>query len=125
MSQMEHRVRAIRSISGALAALLLAAPAVHAQVISQAPPGPKANWDLYEKFSTAALRGVTYSTTITPRWIGETDSMFYSWRDHTGEHWYLVNAATKTKKPLFDHTKLAAQLSNLRNRSIESFALSE
>ena len=125
MSRTEPRVRAARFISGALAALMFAAPAVRAQVISQAPPGPKANWDLYEKFSTDALRGVTYSTTITPRWIGETDSMFYSWRDHTGEHWYLVNAAAKTKKPLFDHSKLAGQLSSLRNRATESYALNE
>ena len=28
--------------------------------------------------------------------------MFYSWRDHTGEHWYLVNPSLRVKKALND-----------------------
>src|SRR6185312_6840491 len=33
------------------------------------------------------------------------------WKDHTGNTFYLVIPTSKTKKPLFDHTRLAAQLS--------------
>ncbi len=103
----------------------LTAARADAQVLPPNPNGPQANWALFEKFSTANARLLTYSTTITPRWIGQTDSMFYSWRDHTGEHWYLVNAATRSKKPLFDQAKLATQLTALRKKAIDAFALND
>lgn len=114
-----------RILGGVSAALLLFCSTGVAQVPAPNPDGPKANWALFDKYSTANLRGLTYSTSVTPRWIGETDSVFYSWRDHTGEHWYLVNAKARTKKPLFDHAKLAAQLSVLKKRAVEAFALNE
>ncbi len=110
---------------GATIAGLAFVPVAIAQVPPPNPNGPKANWTLFNQFGTASLRNMTFSTTITPRWIGESDSLFYSWRDHTGDHWYLVNAVTKVKKPLFDQSKLAAQLSVLRAKAIESFNLSE
>ncbi|MEP6833272.1 MAG: hypothetical protein ABJB74_07750, partial [Gemmatimonas sp.] len=112
------------SIGVTIAGLGLA-PVASAQVAAPNPNGPKANWTLFNQFGTASLRNMTFSTTITPRWIGESDSLFYSWRDHSGDHWYLVNAFTKVKKPLFDQSKLAAQLSVLRSRAIEAYNLSE
>ena len=110
---------------GAALAGLATAPVAIAQVPAPNPNGPKANWTLFNQFGTASLRNMTFSTTITPRWIGESDSLFYSWRDHSGDKWWLVNAVTKVKKPLFDHVKMAAQLSVLRQRAIEAFNLSE
>jgi dipeptidyl-peptidase-4 len=107
------------------AVLLLTASAARAQVPPPNPQGPKVNWALFDRFSTANLRTMTYSTTTTPRWIGETDSLFYDWRDHSGERWWLVVAPTKTRKPLFDHTKLAAQLSALKKKAVEAYALNE
>lgn len=104
--------------------IALTATVGNAQVPAPNPDGPKANWTLFNQFATASLRNMTFSTTITPRWVAETDSMFYSWRDHTGDRWYLVNAATRTKKPLFDHYKLAAQLSILKKRAVEAYNLS-
>ncbi len=106
-------------------ALLVAVSSAHAQVLPPNPNGPKANWALFDKFSTTNMRNIAFSTTITPRWIGETDSVFYDWRDHTGEHWYLVNALLRTKKPLFDHAKLAAQLSVLKKKAVEAYALND
>ena len=112
----------VRGVSAAMLLGVCAAPAF-AQVPPPNPNGPKANWALYDKFSTQNMRGMTFSTSITPRWIGETDSIFYSWKDHTGEHWILVNAVTHAKKPLFDQVKLAAQLSVLRKKSIDAYQL--
>ncbi|MBC8089724.1 MAG: DPP IV N-terminal domain-containing protein, partial [Phycisphaerae bacterium] len=120
------RARLIRwSSAGVLAASASPALMANAQALPPNPNGPKANWTLFNRFGTAALRNMTFSTSITPRWIGETDSMFYSWRDHSGDKWVLVNAATKTKKPLFDHVKLAAQLSMELKRAVEAYNLSE
>ncbi|MBL0171201.1 MAG: DPP IV N-terminal domain-containing protein [Gemmatimonadaceae bacterium] len=108
-----------------MASLAMAVTTVQAQALPPNPNGPSANWAQYEKFSTANVRTMSFSTTITPRWIGETDSVFYSWRDHSGERWYLVNALTRAKKPLFDHAKLAAQLSVLRKKAVDANALND
>ncbi len=108
-----------------IAVLLVAAPAARAQVLPPNPQGPKANWALFDKFGTANMRNLTFSTTITPRWIGETDSMFYSWRDHSGEHWWLVNALLRIKKQLIDNATLAAQLSGLQKKAVEAYALND
>ena len=123
-----RQIRRVSSVA-VIAGLALAQSTLATVAVSQVPPpnpdGPKANWTLFNQFGTASLRNMTFSTTITPRWIGETDSLFYSWRDHSGDHWYLVNAAARTKKPLFDQVKLAAQLSVIRKRAIEAYNLSE
>ncbi len=107
------------------AALLIAAPVAQAQVLPPHPNAPKANWVLFDKFSPASMRGMVFSTNIIPRWIGETDSMFYSWKDHTGERWFLVDARKRTKQPLFNHHKLATQLSVASKKAVEAFALSD
>lgn len=125
MSPRVHSAQLARRVSRAIALLAVSATVAQAQVLPPNPDGPKANWALYDKFSAANVRNMMFSVNITPRWIGETDSLFYSWRDRTGEHWWLVNAATKTKKPLFDHAKMAAQLTQLRKKAVESYALND
>ncbi len=125
MSSRVLRAEFSRLIGCALAGLALTGSVGRAQALPPHPNGPKANWALYEKFSAANVRTMTFSTTITPRWVGETDSVFYNWRDHTGEHWYLVNALTRTKKPLFDHAKLAAQLTMLRKKAVHAYSLND
>jgi dipeptidyl-peptidase-4 len=84
---------------------------------------PQANWELSNKFTTQALQRVTYSSTLQPRWIGKTDSMWYNWRSREGSTFYLVYPPTKTKRPLFDHVKLAAALATAHHRPYEPNAL--
>src|SRR4029453_8964154 len=84
---------------------------------------PAANWDLSNKFTTQALQRVTYSSTLQPRWIGKTDSMWYNWRDRAGATFYLVYPPTKTRRPLFDHVKLAAALATGPHKPYEPGAL--
>jgi dipeptidyl aminopeptidase/acylaminoacyl peptidase len=79
-----------------------------------------ANWELAEKFGTESLRRINYSTTVQPHWIGKTDSMWYSWKDHNGTRFMLVVPALKVKKPLFDHAKLAAQLATLHRKPYDA-----
>jgi dipeptidyl aminopeptidase/acylaminoacyl peptidase len=103
------------------AALLLALPAALA-----AQPGdraPQANWQLAERFSPANLRTVIGSMAVQPRFLGETDSMFYNWRDHTGSRWMLVAPDRRVKRPLFDHVKLAAALSETHRRPYDAHNL--
>ncbi|MFI5231870.1 MAG: hypothetical protein ACHQSE_05090, partial [Gemmatimonadales bacterium] len=77
----------------------------------------KANWPLAEKFSTPNVRSRTYTTAVNPHWLGQSDSLCYDWKDHSGSTFLLVVPTTKTKKPLFDQGKLAAQLSELSHHA--------
>ena len=94
----------------ALAAVLLSTHAVAAQTAAQAAGAPRANWELANKFGTDALRRVTYSTNVAPRWLGKSDSLWYNWKDRNGSTFFLVVPPLKVKRPLFDHAKLAAAL---------------
>ena len=66
----------------------------------------KANWQLAEKFSTANLRSKIFTSAVNPRWLGQSDSLCYDWKDHTGSTFFLVVPTTKLKKSLFDQTDL-------------------
>ena len=98
-------------------ALLLAAGA--APAAAQPRTENAANWALANRFTTEALRSVVYSTSVTPRWIGEKDSLWYNWRDSKGSAFYLVVPRTKTRQHLFDHTKMAAALSAAHRRAYD------
>ena len=54
---------------------------------------------------------------MNPHWLGQSDSLCYDWKDHTGSTFFLVVPTTKTKKPLFDQVKLASQLSDLSHHA--------
>jgi dipeptidyl-peptidase 4 len=83
----------------------------------------QANWPLAERFTTDALRPVLFSQSVTPRWIAETDSMWYSWRDRQGMRFMLVVPKTRTRRPLFDHVRFAADLSVLARKPFEAYSL--
>jgi dipeptidyl-peptidase-4 len=129
LPQALRRPSGARVLSTRIVATLVAlatATALHAQQ----PPAPqvelqpvrinRANWALAERFSTANMRNLTFSTAVAPRWIGETDSMFYNWRDRNGATFYLVVPPQRLKRPLFDHVKLAEELSRLHRKAYEA-----
>src|SRR5439155_6610655 len=60
---------------------------------------------------------IIYTSAIDPRWLGQSDSLCYNWKDRTGSAFYIVVPTAKTKRPLFDQEKLAAQLSDLSHRA--------
>ena len=104
-------------------ALLTLVPADLLAQGSSATERPAANWELSNKFTTQALQRVIYSTTLQPRWIGKTDSMWYNWRNRQGATFYLVYPPTKVKRPLFDHVKLAGALATAHQKPYEPNAL--
>ncbi len=75
-------------------------------------------------FSSPYLRQRTYSTSVTPKWIGETDRFWYSYRTSGGTHYVLVDPEAKTKTPLFDHQRLASDLSLEMRKPLDSYNLS-
>ncbi|MCA0374830.1 MAG: S9 family peptidase [Gemmatimonadetes bacterium] len=111
--------------TGAL--LLLAAGALPAQ------PGPqatqpdegrptKSNWALANRFSAAALRSITYTQAVAPRFLGKSDTMYYNWRDRNGSRFmlYIPSPTGGTKKLLFDPSKLAEQLTLLSRKPYDA-----
>ncbi|HEY5441108.1 MAG TPA: hypothetical protein VIJ90_07515, partial [Gemmatimonadaceae bacterium] len=82
-SNSAHRLRSM-FLAGVLSAGL-AVPAF-AQAGPSAPPAPPvhANWLLANRYSNTALRNVVFGTSVQPRWIGKTDSMFYNWKSRNG-----------------------------------------
>lgn len=89
------------------------------------PPDQRvhANWLLANRYSTIALRNVVFGNAVQPRWIGKTDSLFYNWKDKNGSRFTLVVPMTATKRPLFDHEKLAAALAMTARKPVEASTL--
>lgn len=69
------------------------------------------NYKQAQQYSAEFLRQRTYSTSVRPQWIGETDRFWYRFSDSAGTRYHLVDPNTASKTPLFDHERLAAELS--------------
>lgn len=65
------------------------------------------------RFTAEKLKSMLFSTSIDPHWTPKGDRFWYSYKTGEGTTWYLVNAATRTKRPLFDQVELAAQLTEI------------
>jgi len=111
------------AVESALLLLAWAAPAAsQGAAQSQSQVGSRANqanWTLANRFDPTALKPVMYSDAVQPHWLGKTDSLWYSWRDHTGSQFYLAVPQTKTKRDLFDQAKLAAALTELSHKAVD------
>jgi dipeptidyl aminopeptidase/acylaminoacyl peptidase len=97
-----------------VAVLILAAwslPLGRSQAPADAQLVKGANWKQGYKYSAEFLRQFVYSTSVTPTWIGKTDSFWYQYNTSKGKQWYRVNPQHALKEPLFDRVKLGAQLS--------------
>jgi dipeptidyl-peptidase 4 len=105
-----------RSLRVTAAALVLGALPLTSLVAQQAHAN-RANWELADKFGPQALRPLIYTNAVNPHWLGQSDSLCYDWKDHNGSTFFLVVPTSKTKKPLFDQGKLAAQLSELSHHA--------
>ena len=95
----------LRFALSAMAALLLAS------TLPAQDERPRANWELATKYSRSFLDQFSYSGSVRPSWIGETDHFWYSYKTQEGTTYWRVDPRAATKTPLFDHVTLAAQLS--------------
>ena len=58
---------------------------------------------LAERFTASKLENMLFSTTVDPHWFKSGENA----------RWYVVDPAVRKREPLFDHDKLAAQLSEI------------
>lgn len=65
------------------------------------------------RFTAEKLKTMLFSTSVDPHWTPKGDRFWYSYKTGEGTTWYLVDAATRTKRPLFNQVELAAQLTEI------------
>ena len=101
------------------AAWLICAAGLSPTFAQQREPVVSANYRQASLYSTNYLRQFVYDTAVRPNWIGKTDEFWYTYRTSTGIRYWLVNPHRASKVPLFDHVKLAGQLTELSKRPYE------
>jgi dipeptidyl aminopeptidase/acylaminoacyl peptidase len=99
--------------------LFVAAPALAAE--PEKVTG--ANYPLAAKFSRDFVRQHVQDSPVIPTFIGKTEQFWYSIRTPNGTKYYRVDPEKKTRDPLFDVAKLAAQLSEAVQKPIDTDTL--
>ncbi|MBS1790140.1 MAG: DPP IV N-terminal domain-containing protein [Acidobacteria bacterium] len=73
----------------------------------------KANYDLASRWTAQKVGKMVFDTAVTPHWFESGDKFWYSYETGQGRKFYLVDPLKKSKAPLFDNAKMAAQLTTI------------
>ena len=73
----------------------------------------KADFKAAEKFRADNLTPKYGDLAVNANWIEESDIFWYSFKTSAGKNYYYVNAATKSKKPMFESKYMASELRKL------------
>ena len=73
----------------------------------------KANYDLASRWTGQKVGKMVFDTAVTPHWFETGDKFWYSYETGQGRKFYLVDPLKKSKAPLFDSAKMAAQLTTV------------
>ncbi|MGE5740975.1 MAG: DPP IV N-terminal domain-containing protein, partial [Candidatus Aminicenantes bacterium RBG_16_66_30] len=103
-----HRAAAIAAAAAFLVLVLAAIPGQAA-----GPETRKANYDLASRWTPAKVGKLVFDTAVMPHWLSTGDRFWYSYETSQGRKWSIVDPAAKSKKPLFDNAKMAAQLTRI------------
>lgn len=76
-----------------------------------AEPATRQRYVRAERLLAANAAKLTSDLVIDPNWIGESDRFWYRWKSLTGVEFVLVDPATGERRQAFDHSRLAAALS--------------
>src|SRR6266498_4586732 len=79
----------------------------------------------YERAARLRTRfqGLTVNIVDRPTWIGKTNRFWYRKSVKGGNEFVVVDAEALTKKPAFDHEKLAASLSTAASKKYTAVTL--
>ena len=106
-------ILALVSLGTCSLALSLFAQSGPSSTNSEKPVTP--NFELAARFVPSRVDKLVFDTSVTPHWFELSDRFWYSYETTDGTRWWMVDPARRTKTPLFDNAKLAAQLSTLTN----------
>src|SRR6185436_15931519 len=80
-------------------------------VIAQKPaPAPGPNYDLAAQWTTPKVGKLVFDTSVNVRWLEKSDRFWYAFNTREGRRFFIVDPLKKTKAPLFDQAKMAAEL---------------
>ena len=89
--------------------ITLAAAAMGATVLHASQPG----YGLAERFSAKKVSQMVHSTRVSPNWFLNSDRFWYSWTDPDGTQYYIVDAKSGKKTPVFDMDRLAMEITGI------------
>ena len=89
--------------------ITLAAAAMGATVLHASQPG----YGLAERFSAKKVSQMVHSTRVSPNWCLNSDRFWYSWTDPDGTQYYIVDAKSGKKTPVFDMDRLAMEITGI------------
>lgn len=90
--------------------LILFAPGINAEVTSE-------DYVRAERFMPQNVMKELYRMGVTPNWIAKSDRFWYKVNTREGKEFILVDPALNTRKPVFDHTRVAASLSEASGKA--------
>lgn len=73
----------------------------------------KPNYALAARFMPTQMKQMLFDTSVSPHWFTKSDRFWFSYKTTSGTDYYLVDPAAKTRKPLWDNTQMAEQLTLL------------
>ena len=82
-----------------------------------------ANFPLAQKFTREFVGTLVQEASVSPQWVGKTDLFWYSIKTPDGVKYWKVDPERRTKEPLFDQVKLAAQLSEAVKKPLDAGSL--
>jgi dipeptidyl-peptidase-4 len=106
----------MKKILSPLLALPFFFATVHAQkqpLTEVTAPVTKANYELAARFSPNKLKKLIFSTSVDAHWLKKSNRFWYVYETPNGKQWYVVDPAIRSKKILFDATKLAAEITRI------------
>ena len=66
------------------------------------------------------MRKLIKSPQARPNWIGDTDTFWYLNTSSEGKQFVFVDAASGTKRPAFDHARMATALTELLGDDVDA-----
>ncbi|MBR6759802.1 MAG: DPP IV N-terminal domain-containing protein [Alistipes sp.] len=70
-------------------------------------------YELAERFTASKLQNMLFSTTIDPHYFKSGEKFWYSYKTSAGTKWWVVDPVARKREPLFDHVKMASELSEI------------
>ncbi len=104
----------------AIAALAAAAVCVPEPVLAQ---GRRADYARAEQFLNDDIRKLAYDGQVDAHWLPGTSRFWYLKDAADGKAFLIIDAASGTKSPAFDHQRLAAAMTRVTNQRYEARAL--
>lgn len=71
------------------------------------------NYTLAQRFTLDKLKNMLFSTAVDPHWFQKGNCFWYEYKTSDGNAWYVVDPSARTKQPLFDRDRIAAQLTEI------------